>query len=78
MRFNVKAMRAGEGITALALDAANESDAMRQAESQGYTVLTVATRSGFSGFRRAQSHFPLVLFSHELLALLDRTQLVNL
>ena len=71
MRFNVKAMRAGEGITALALDAANESDAMRQAESQGYTVLKVGSRSGFNAFKRSNSQFPLVLFSHELLALLD-------
>jgi len=71
MRFNVKAMRAGEGVTALALEAANESDAMRQAESQGYTVLKVGTRSGFTALKRSSSQFPLVLFSHELLALLD-------
>ena len=71
MRFNVKAMRAGEGITALALDAANEADAMRQAESQGYSVLAVGAHSGFALFGRKRSRFPLVLFSHELLALLD-------
>lgn len=71
MRFTIKAMRAGEGITALALDATNEIDATRQAESQGYTVLAVGARRGFRGFRRAAGHFPLVLFSHELLALLD-------
>ncbi len=71
MHFNVKAMRAGEGITALALEAANETDATRQAEAQGYTVLAVGARTGFSWFARARGHFPLVLFSHELLALLD-------
>ena len=71
MRFHIKAMRAGEGITALALDATNEIDATRQVESQGYTVLAVGARTGFTGFRRAAGHFPLVLFSHELLALLD-------
>jgi general secretion pathway protein F len=71
MLFNVKAMRVGEGITALALEAANETDAMRQAESQGYTVLAVGARKGFAWFSRARGHFPLVLFSHELLALLD-------
>ena len=71
MRFTIKAMRAGEGIAALALDATNEIDATRQAESQGYTVLAVGARRGFRGFRRAAGHFPLVLFSHELLALLD-------
>ena len=71
MRFNVKAMRAGEGITALALDAANESDATRQAEQQGYTVLAVGARAGINLFARARGQFPLVLFSHELLALLN-------
>lgn len=71
MRFNVKAMRAGEGITALALEAANETDATRQAESQGYTVLAVGASSGLNLFGRKGGQFPLVLFSHELLALLD-------
>ena len=73
MRFNVKAMRGGEGITALALDAVNETDAMRQAESQGYTVLAVGARGSFTlfGRGRSSSHFPLVLFSHELLSLLE-------
>ncbi|GBL47720.1 predicted secretion system X protein GspF-like [Sulfuriferula multivorans] len=37
MRFSVKAMRAGEGLTALSFDAANPVDATRQAELQGYT-----------------------------------------
>ena len=71
MRFNVKAMRGGEGITALALDATNETDATRQAEAQGYTVLTVGASTSFNWFKRSGGHFPLVLFSHELLALLD-------
>ena len=71
MRFNVKAMRAGEGLTALALDAANEIDAARQAEAQGYTVLGVSTRKGLARLSRRNARFPLVLFSHELLALLN-------
>ena len=71
MRFNVKAMRAGEGLTALALDAANEIDAARQAEAQGYTVLAVSTRKGLARLSRGNARFPLVLFSHELLALLN-------
>lgn len=72
MKFNVKAMRAGEGLTALALDASNEIDAARQAEAQGYTVLAVSTRKGFAQLARVgKANFPLVLFSHELLALLN-------
>jgi general secretion pathway protein F len=70
MRFSLKAMRAGEGLTALSFEAANELDATRQAEAQGYSVLAVATRSGGS-FSRSSGRFPLVLFSQELLALLD-------
>ena len=71
MRFNVKAMRAGEGVTALAFDAVNETDATQQAELQGYTVLAVGARSSLAWFGRKAGQFPLVLFSHELLALLD-------
>jgi len=71
MRYSVKALRPGEGVTALALEAANESEAMRQAEMQGYTVLGVGARRGLAWRRGRGSVFPLVLFSTELLALLD-------
>ena len=71
MRFSIKAMRAGEGLIALSFDAANELDATRQAQAQGYTVLAISTRSGVAGFSRTSARFPLVLFSQELLALLD-------
>ena len=71
MRFSIKAMRAGEGLVALSFDAANELDATRQAQAQGYTVLAISTRSGVAGFSRTSARFPLVLFSQELLALLD-------
>lgn len=71
MKFNVKAMRIGEGLTALALDASNELDAARQAEAQGYTVLAVSTPKGLARLGGSKQRFPLVLFSHELLALLN-------
>ncbi len=71
MRFSVKAMRAGEGLTALSFDAANPVDATRQAELQGYTVLAVAAHTSLALFSRSHARFPLVLFSQELLALLD-------
>ena len=71
MNFSVKAMRAGEGLTSLTFDAANEIDATRQAESQGYTVLAVSARSGFAFLSRGKMRFPLVLFSQELLSLLN-------
>ena len=71
MRFSVKGMRAGEGLTALSFDAANEIDATRQAELQGYAVLAVSAPGGLAWFARGSARFPLVLFSQELLALLD-------
>ncbi len=71
MRFSVKAMRAGEGLTALSFDATNPVDATRQAELQGYTVLAVAAHTSLALFSRNRARFPLVLFSQELLALLD-------
>ena len=58
MRFNVKAMRAGEGITALALEAANETDATRQAEAQGYTVLGRGCAHRFGLVRACARPFP--------------------
>ena len=64
-------MRTGEGLIALALDATNEIDAARQAEAQGYTVLAVSSRKGLARLSRGNARFPLVLFSHELLALLN-------
>ena len=70
MRFSVKAMRAGEALTALSLDAANEMDATQQAQAQGYTVVGVRAQGGLSTSSRS-ARFPLTLFSQELLALLQ-------
>jgi general secretion pathway protein F len=71
MRFSLTALRAGEALTALSFDASNPQDARRQAEAQGYTVLSVAAHNHFTLFSGKQARFPLVLFSQELLALLD-------
>lgn len=71
MKFELKVVR-GEDIGALSLEAADALQAQAQAEAQGYSVLMVhaaAVRSGFSPFRR--SSFSLLLFSQELLSLLD-------
>lgn len=70
MRFSVKAVRAGEALTALTLDAANETDAAQQAQAQGYTVVGVRAQGGLSSSPR-NARFPLMLFSQELLALLE-------
>ena len=57
-------------LVSLGLDARDDRDANRQAQSQGYTVLAVrrAGRAALPSLRAAR--FPLVLFTQELLALL--------
>lgn len=73
MRYQLKAYRAPDGVTTLDLDAADLSTARRQAETQGYKVLSAkpASRlsSSFSVF--AGRGFSVPLFCQELLALLD-------
>jgi general secretion pathway protein F len=72
MRFNLKAYRQQEGVTALTLDAVDDISARRQAESQGYTVLSVSTSVTLSALpwgRREK--FAAPLFCQQLLALLE-------
>ena len=73
MQFEIKALRSGEGVRVLSVAAMNEGDAANLAKSQGYTVLSI--KGGGSvvlpGFKKSGNWFPLVLFSQELLALLD-------
>lgn len=69
MRYEVKAVLAGQGTVRLELDANSEEEARQQVVEQGGMVLSV--RRIFSGFSfKSKSHFPLVHFSHELLSLL--------
>jgi general secretion pathway protein F len=71
MDFEVKALRSN-GVIALVLDAADEADARAQASAQGYTVLAVRAKQSWHAWtRRRRAHFPLILFSQELLALLN-------
>lgn len=71
MKFRLKVARGSE-IGPLALEAADAAQARSQAEAQGFSVLAVdaAERTaGFSPFRRKT--FDLLLFSQELLSLLE-------
>ena len=71
MNFEVKALRA-DAVVALVLDAADEGDAKAQAVAQGYTVLAVRAKQSWRAWtRRGRAHFPLILFSQELLALMN-------
>ncbi|MBS4095533.1 MAG: type II secretion system F family protein [Sulfuricella sp.] len=72
MRYEVKAIRGGEGVTALVLDAVDAADAAGQAKAQGYAVIAVHAKQAWAGWRKTRNtRFPLVLFSQELLALLE-------
>lgn len=71
MDFQVKALHAKDGVVTLLFDAADAADATRQANAQGYSVLSVHARQNWAGLRLgARSRFPVNLFSQELLALL--------
>ena len=68
MQYEVKAVKPAFGVTALVLEAASEGDARAMAAAQGFAVLDVRARSA-SLFKRQR--FPLLMFSQELIALLD-------
>ena len=69
-QFEVKALKA-QSVVVLRLDAASSDDARNQATQQGVRVISVhALRQGWMPAWRAQ-RFNLVLFTQELLALLD-------
>lgn len=75
MRYELKAVKGPEGVAAFSLDAASEAEAALRARGMGYTVLAVRPAGSLAALgqlrlRRA-ARFPLVLFTQELLALLD-------
>lgn len=69
MDFQVKALR-GREIVLLNISAAHADDACAQAKVQGFSPLGVKTKSA-SFIKQGSKKFPLVLFSQELLALLE-------
>jgi general secretion pathway protein F len=72
VRYRLKALKAGSGVVALELDARDLGDATAQARAQGYAVLGTAGGAAFALPRlRRAPRFPLLLFTQELLALLD-------
>ena len=71
MQFEIKALRSGEGVCVLSIAALNESDAASVAKSQGYAVLSVKAAGNAFVQLKPRRSFPLVLFSQELLSLLD-------
>lgn len=69
MDYEVKAVK-GREIVLLTIDAANAQAAMAQAKAQGLMAISARATSVVGGLKR-RVVFPLVLFSQELLALLD-------
>jgi general secretion pathway protein F len=72
MRFAIKALTGSGRIVSLLVDAASADAAVEQATRDQATVLSVRSQSRAVAWQqRRPPHFPLVLFSLELLALLD-------
>lgn len=71
MKFDLKVISVAQDLSILSLDATNIEDAQLQAKKQGYIVLSVKPQSA-SNFKLSISSgkFSLILFSHELHALL--------
>jgi len=69
VRFQLKALSPDGRVESLSLQAADEAGARRQAEGRGYTVLKVRAAGALA--LRGRERFPVVLFSQELIALLD-------
>lgn len=72
MQYLVKAYREPEGVITLPFDAADTAEATRLAEGQGYRILSIKGGSTWNfSLARSNAKFPIMLFSQELLALLD-------
>jgi general secretion pathway protein F len=72
MHYQVRGLGADGAILVLELDARDERDANEQASSRGLAVLSVRRRAGVGAWVLARrARFPLLLFSQELLALLQ-------
>jgi len=71
MQFELKAIGQDGRVEALDLEAFDRGGAVQQAESRGYTVIAVRQRAALLGAWRGGGRFPVVLFSQELLVLLQ-------
>lgn len=72
MRFELKGITADGRVERLDLQAMDETGAHDQAVGMGYSVLTIRPRAELSSlWRSGREKFPVMLFSQELLVLLD-------
>ncbi|HQT00793.1 MAG: type II secretion system protein [Hydrogenophilales bacterium 16-64-46] len=70
MRYRVKAFVPGTGVTSLIVDALDEQEALARLRRDGTQVLSLAADAS-RGWLTRSPRFPLVLFTQELIALLD-------
>jgi len=72
MQFELKVLSASQQVSSMLLTAPSREDAIEQGRRQGFIVLSAKEHvSTISGFTNRQNKFPLLLFSHELLSLLN-------
>lgn len=71
MRYDVRALSPDNLITQLSLDAQDEQDARRQVAARGLFVAQIKPASSSRRRRGAARHWSLILFTQELLALLN-------
>lgn len=72
MRFAVKGLHGRQGVKLVTLEAPNLGAAHEQARAQGLTVLSVAPARSISALAaRWSGRFPLLQFTHELIALME-------
>jgi general secretion pathway protein F len=70
MNFEIKAYKSPQGLVLLQYEAANAGEAQRRAEAEGFRVVSIKSKSFTISFSQ-RSRFPLVLFTQELLALIE-------
>ena len=71
MLFEAKVYRPPEGVAVLSVTAEDAGEAERQMLSKGYKIISIRTKSVASVRIRSKSAFSPVLFSEEVLALLE-------
>lgn len=73
MQYSLKVLGAGQQINLITLDAANTDEAVHLAQQQGNVVLSVKRQTSIAipSLTSRTTGFPLILFSQELLSLLD-------
>ncbi|HNO88655.1 MAG TPA: type II secretion system F family protein, partial [Rhodocyclaceae bacterium] len=71
MRVRLKVIGPDQRPTEIDVDAASEAEAMRTVVGRGLRVLGIETLAGDPARAETGADFPLLLFSQELLALLE-------